>query len=51
MVLNAFKCVIFPLQPTEVTGLKMLNPKQMLQRLPMALAQVKGSNTSANLLN
>ena len=29
----------------------MLSPKQMLQRLPRALAQVKASNTSQNLLN
>ena len=26
------------------TGLKILTPKQMLQRLPMALAQVKSGN-------
>ena len=26
-------------------------PKQMLQRLPVPLAQVKASNTSENLLN
>ena len=32
-------------------GLKILSPKQMLQRLPIALAQVKAGNTSANLLN
>ena len=31
--------------------LKMLSSKQMLQRLPRALAQVKASNTSENLLN
>ena len=29
----------------------MLTPKQMLQRLPIALAQVKAGNTSENLLN
>ena len=29
----------------------MLRPKQMLQRLPIALAQVKVGNTSENLLN
>ena len=33
------------------TGLKILTPKQMLQRLPIALAQVKASNNSENLLN
>ena len=32
-------------------GLKILTPKQMLQRLPIALAQVKTGNTSENLLN
>ena len=32
-------------------GLKILTPKQMLQRLTIALAQVKAGNTSENLLN
>ena len=32
-------------------SLKILSPKQMLQRLPIALAQVKAGNTSENLLN
>ena len=32
-------------------GLKTLSPKQMLQRLPVAVAQVKEGNTSENLLN
>ena len=32
-------------------GLKILTPKQMLRRLPIALAQVKAGNTSENLLN
>ena len=32
-------------------GLKILTPKQMLQRLPMALAQVKAGYTSENVLN
>ena len=31
--------------------LQMLSPKQMLQRLPTAFAQVKAGNTSENLLN
>ena len=30
---------------------KILTPKQMLQRLPIALAQVKGGNNSKNILN
>ena len=32
-------------------NLKILSPKQMLQRLTIALAQVKTGNTSENLLN
>ena len=32
-------------------GPKILTPKQMLQRLPVALAQVKAGNTSGNLLS
>ena len=32
-------------------GLKTLTPKQILYRLPIALAQVKAENTSENLLN
>ena len=32
-------------------GLKILCPKQMFQRLPIPLAQVKAGNTSENLLN
>ena len=31
--------------------LKMLIPKKMLQRLSIALAQVKAGNTSGNLVN
>ena len=29
-------------------GLKILSPKEMLQRLPVAIAQVKAGNTSEN---
>ena len=36
---------------TKGEGLKILTPKQMLQRLPIALAQVKACNNSENLLN
>ena len=32
-------------------GLKILSPKQMLLRIPIALAQVKSGNTYENLLN
>ena len=79
MILNGFKSKIFPIQPTEDTGISahigkvsyrshpsdfacvakgldrshliILTPKQMLQRLSVALEQVKADNTSENLLN
>ena len=35
----------------EGTGLKILTPKQMLQRLPIALVQIKAGNNSRSLLN
>ena len=36
---------------TDQSKLKILTPKQMLQRLPIALAQVKAGNNSDSLLN
>ena len=36
---------------TKGTRLKTLTPKQLLQRLPVALAPVKAGNNSENLLN
>ena len=59
-MLDAFESKIFPIQiegtdfsdkVSDHSNLKILTPKQMLQRLPIALAQVKGGNTSENLLN
>ena len=38
-------------EQTEGTGFKTLSPKQMLQRLPTALPQVKAGNNSESLLN
>ena len=35
----------------EGTGLKILTPKQMLQRFPIAFAQIKAGNNSQSLLN
>ena len=35
----------------KIKGIKILTPKQMFQRLPIALAQVKASNNSESLLN
>ena len=39
------------LKTTKGTGVKILTPKQMLQRFPIALTQVKSSNNLENLLN
>ena len=36
---------------TKGTGIEILTPKQMLQRIPIALAQVKASSNSESLLN
>ena len=36
---------------TKGKGLKILTSKQMLQRLPISLAQVKAGNNSKSLLN
>ena len=36
---------------TKGTGLKILTPKQMLQRLPIALAQAKAGNNSESLFS
>ena len=52
--LNAFKCGLFLIkgkQGKQGKVLKILTPKQMLQRLPLSLAQVKAGNTSKKLLN
>ena len=51
LVLDASKSGIFPLKSTYGEEIKMLTPKQMLQRLPIALAQVKTRKTSENVLN
>ena len=38
-------------QAKKGTGLKILTPKQMLQRLPIALAQIKAGNNFESLWN
>ena len=50
MVDIAKKILEFNNQQKE-TELKILTPKQMLQKLPIALAQVKADNNSEFLLN
>ena len=56
MVLNGFKSKIFltksigtGLSNTDNSKPRILNPKQMPQRLPITLAQVKAGNNSENL--
>ena len=51
LTLNAFRSGVSPIKEKQGKGLKMLTPKQMLQRLPIALAEVRAGNTSENLLN
>ena len=51
LILNAFRSGISPMKDKPEKGLKILTPKQMLQRLSIALAQVKAGNTSENVLN
>ena len=49
-VLNGFESKIFPVEKlAQGKRLKLLTLKQIIQRLPMALAEVKASNTSENL--
>ena len=57
-VLDAFESKIFLIKSKgagildlDHCRLKVLTPKQMLQRLPIALAQVKAGNNSESLLN
>ena len=50
-LLNAFKGGKFPIKEIQGKGLKILTPKQMLQRLQIALAQIKAGNAYEDLLN
>ena len=56
--LDGFDSKIFPIKSkgsgflnTDRSKLKILAPKQMLQRLSIAVAQVKAGNNTENLLN
>ena len=51
VTINGFKSEIFPKRATKCEELKIVSPKQMFQRLPIALAQVKADKTSKKLLN
>ena len=43
--------VIFPIKGRKDEGLQILAPTQMLQRLPIVLAQLKAGNTYKKFLN
>ena len=47
MVINA----AYDAKQQERTEVRILTPKQMFQRLPIALAQIKAGTNSASLLN
>ena len=49
LAINAFKRGLFPLKSTTGTGLTILTPKQILQRLLIALARLKVGNHSESL--
>ena len=59
LILNVFISWIFPIKETQgkthlsdlVKRLIILTPKEMFQRLQIAIAQAKAGNTSKNLLN
>ena len=44
-------CIARRAKVFDDSNLKILSPKHMLQRLPIALSQVKVGNTSENILN
>ena len=48
---GAFKNGIFPIKITPGERLKISTPKKMLQRLPIAYAQLNAYTSSENLLN
>ena len=57
-ILDAFENKTFLIKSKDAgilnpshSKLKVLTPKQILQRLPIALAQVKAGNNSESLLN
>ena len=51
LIINAFRSRVFSVKQIKGKGLTILTPKEMYQRLLIALAQVKAGNTSKNLLN
>ena len=52
-LLDNYSTIAYDAKYKSIYGeeIKIITPKQMLQRLPIAFAQVKGGNTSEDLLN
>ena len=56
-VLDTFESAVFPVKKNagfsniDHSKVRMSTPKQLLQRLPIALVQVKAGSNSENLLN
>ena len=50
-VINILERILYFCKQQKCKRLKILNRKQLLQRLPIVLVQVKAGNTSKNLLN
>ena len=48
---SSFNTKEMAVEEQDGTGFEILIPKQMLQRLPVVLAQVKAGNNSESLLN
>ena len=51
VILQARKKAAEEIKEQDGIGLKILTPKKMLQRLPIALAQLKAGNNSENILD
>ena len=51
LIYNTFNSGIFPIKSKKCELVEILTLKQILQRLPIALAQVKAGTTSENLFN
>ena len=51
LILNSFEGGTFPIKSIQGKELKVLTPKQIHQKLPIALTQKRASITSQSLLN
>ena len=51
LILHACRIEIFLIKEKEGKGLKLLTPKQIIQRISISLAKLNARNTFENLLN